>query len=994
MSRSLDMVSALRDGWMHVLLVLGAFLVTTLASYFYVSSLMRRQIDLHSRSELMVYQGSLRLLIQANEDALGHATSVMSMAIERGASAEERLRILRELTTVFSGQKDIGNVFRSVYGFLDGSFMDGSGLVPGTFFNSKTAPWFRGALLTKGFHHTEPAIDPRIGRAVATISTVVYDRRRESHGVLAVDYLIAPIVDQVASLKVGDSGFGLLTDNSWNILAYPDPEFVGKPLSMAPGFSSIAGTLASAPPGGVHIERFDIRGERHIGFFTEMENGWHLGVAAPEAFYYGEAKAMLPAILGINLTLAAILSVILLRLNVAKNRSEEESRLKSSFLARMSHEIRTPMNAILGLSELAERNYGSREALGYIADIRKAGGSLLGIINDILDLSRIESGKFRIAFERFHPGRLVDDVLAVAGVRAREKGLELIADIDPTIPSGLVGDSLNIQQVLLNLLSNAVKYTEKGRVKLTVRWDRLDLKGVLLAFTVEDTGQGIREEDLPSLFGDFVRLEDWRRGDHIEGTGLGLSIARSICRMMEGDVTVESTWGRGSAFTATFRQEAWDFAPIGESHGAGAPAPGPAGAYRAVFRAPGCKILVVDDIRTNLTVAKGLLKQYGVSATACTGGEEALEAARETRFDILFIDQMMPGLDGCATMKLMREISPHYRSAPIIAFTANAIAGTREALLSLGFSDYISKPVDVRELAAILDRWVPEGLRLPPETAGEEHPAPPNPAAAAAPPPGDRTPPPRGAGAAVPAWGAGVPSGAAGAGGGARIPPDAGPAASGDAASRLPGELRSLDGLPGYDPATGLERCGGSPHHDLRVLGVFLEDIADYLQYADSREGGDLSGRLGLLAARVHALKSGLGGIGARALAAEAAFLEQAARQGDAGPFGNGRLEAFDVALVGLRDHIARATAPSPSGGGGVSPEDLAALKEAISSGRVGDADRLVDRLSASTGGATKEILDNVSDLILVSDFAEAARLIDELAGAGEDGPGGAGGRE
>ncbi|MDR1081552.1 MAG: response regulator [Deltaproteobacteria bacterium] len=408
-----------------------------------------------------------------------------------------------------------------------------------------------------------------------------------------------------------------------------------------------------------------------------------------------------------------------MRLNIAKTRSEEESRLKSSFLARMSHEIRTPMNAIIGLSELAERDYGTPVSLGYLADIRKAGGSLLGIINDILDLSKIQSGKFRLASEHYRTSRLISDVLSVSGVKAREKGLALESVVDPTIPRGLVGDPLSVQQVLLNLLSNAVKFTAKGRVKLTCGWDRLDLRQILLVFTVEDTGEGIRQEDIESLFGDFVRVEDWRHGSHVEGTGLGLSISKSICRMMDGDIAVESIYGQGSAFTATFRQEAYDLSPIGDAEQPDDSADAPSGAFVAPFRAPGCSMLVVDDIRTNLVVAEGLLYPYQMRVVTCQTGEEALEECRKSRFDVLLVDQMMPGLDGYAVMKLVREIDEHYRTAPIVAFTANAVAGTREALVTLGFTDYLSKPVNSRELCAILERWVPESMRIPAGAAGD-----------------------------------------------------------------------------------------------------------------------------------------------------------------------------------------------------------------------------------------------------------------------------------
>ncbi|MDR1039188.1 MAG: response regulator [Deltaproteobacteria bacterium] len=594
--------------------------------------------------------------------------------------------------------------------------------------------------------------------------------------------------------------------------------------------------------------------------------------------------------------------------------SEAANVSKTRFLARMSHEIRTPMNAIIGLSELAERDYGTSKSLGFLSDIRKAGASLLGIINDILDLSRIESGKFRLLSERYDPGRIIADVLAVAGVRAREKGLALESEVDPSIPRGLVGDPLNVQQVLLNLLSNAVKYTERGRVRLVCGWERLGQGRALIRFAVEDTGEGIRHEDMKRLFSEFMRVDDLKRASHVEGTGLGLSIARGICRMMGGDVTAESAFGKGSSFTATFRQEACDLTPIGDRLGwTGADGAEGAGGTEDAdgrlrvtlpmpFTAPACTVLVVDDVATNLTVAEGLLAPYGVRVECCPSGEEGLKAAKLTRFDLLLVDQIMPGLDGFAFMRLVRELDDHYRTAPVVAFTANAVSGTREELVSRGFSDYLSKPVDSRELREVLERWVPERMRLPAETPRAQargDPVARTPEAAWTHPAGD--PVAESAAWTHPAedpiaWTASAWTGPAG-------DPDA---------SILPSVLY---GLSGYDPEAGAARIGGDPRRYLMILDSFLEDAADYFRNAGSRRGPETDGSLGALQARTHAIKSALGGIGASGLAERASELENSARKGDGGPFRDGRLAAFEASLAELRDSISLALGKVPGRG-------------------------------------------------------------------------------
>ncbi|MDR1651806.1 MAG: hypothetical protein LBR87_08465, partial [Synergistaceae bacterium] len=285
--------------------------------------------------------------------------------------------------------------------------------------------------------------------------------------------------------------------------------------------------------------------------------------------------------------------------------AEENSRAKSRFLARMSHEIRSPMNAIIGMSELASREYGRPESRGYIAEIKRAGTNLLSIINDILDFSKIEAGSLEISSSPYEMSSVLNDVLNIIQIRLDEKPVELITDFDADIPAAMTGDEARLRQILLNLLSNAVKYTREGFIKFSASGERVNGDTVRLTFTVEDSGIGIKPEDLPKLFGEFVRLD----GDHanIEGTGLGLAITRNLCRQMGGDVTVSSVYGKGSVFTAAVNQRrscGRALGVIGESRR-------PAHEASVKFTAPGVRVLVVDDIVTNLAVAAGLMSPCG-----------------------------------------------------------------------------------------------------------------------------------------------------------------------------------------------------------------------------------------------------------------------------------------------------------------------------------------------------------------------------------------------
>jgi signal transduction histidine kinase/HPt (histidine-containing phosphotransfer) domain-containing protein/ActR/RegA family two-component response regulator len=920
---------AIKNGWKLVLIVLAAFLIMGLVSYFYVSSVVKRQIDHYSRSEILLYQTSLKSLIVSHELALRHTAATMSLSLDRRDSSQEQLNILRFLSSVFSTNPGMKNVFLSVYGYLDNNFIDGSGLIPGEYFNPKTAVWLRGALLTSGTFHTEPYIDPRSGQAVAAVSTVIYDSRGESRGVVAIDFSITPILDQVSSSKVSPAGYGLLTDSAFRVLTYPDAGLVGRQLDDIPGFDGLSDRLQSLNE-GILITQLYSQGLEYIGFFCRLENGWYLGNVAPVMFYYSEVFNMIPIIGALSVVLAFLLGAVLLRLNIAKTRSEEESRSKSSFLARMSHEIRTPMNAIIGLSELAQRDYGRPEGLGYITEIRRAGSSLLSIINDILDFSKIESGKLSITTAPYQVNQLLTDILAMVGIRLRDKPLIFFTDIDRSIPRGLVGDDRSIRQILLNLLSNAVKYTPTGFVKLAGRCQAINDREVRMYFTVEDSGVGIKKEDLANLFGDFVRLDAGRINRYVEGTGLGLSIAKSLCQMMGGDISVESEFGKGSKFTASFVQMVSDPVPLGELTDLSlAPKPPES---EVTYQVPGFPVLVVDDIKTNLMVASGLLEPYLMKVTTSLSGIEAVELARQIRFDLLFIDHMMPVQDGIETLRRIRDLSEHYRKVPAIAFTANAVTGMREMLLAHGFDDYISKPIDTDKLTALLDRWIPQDVR---SLSRKPY----------------RSPLEISAGPKPPAW---------------------------PAVTQGPDSSSVLAGLdyPGWNIKVGIERCGQSQKKFLQVLDVFTKDVeslAGYLEVPAMENKPGLSD----LAIRVHALKSATANVGAEKLSSEAAKLEKAAKEIDQ-PYLLKYLEPFRKEMTEfaeyLKNHLNGNSRPREAARG-----NFGLLREALEAKNIRRVDRLIEEIAEQGDDRIRRTLLEISDHILISDFSRALELVNDL---------------
>lgn len=418
----------------------------------------------------------------------------------------------------------------------------------------------------------------------------------------------------------------------------------------------------------------------------------------------------------------------------AKNDAIAANVAKSRFLANMSHEIRTPINGIIGMDDMLLKNYQTstpEEIREYAKNIKSASQTLLSIVSDILDISKIESGKMEIIPMEYELFSILNDCYNMTKARADAKQLDFQMEIDPDVPSVLYGDEVHVRQIINNFLSNAVKYTKEGKVILRMGYQKEERKQLLLKIEVEDTGIGIKKTDMDKVFMNFTRVDE-QKNRSIKGTGLGLSLTKNLVELMGGKISVTSEYGKGSVFTAVIPQKIVNAEPLGDFTQKYQEYIHSAEQKGHTLLAPGAKILVVDDVEMNLKVTKNYLKQTKAKVDTAGSGEECLRKIRREKYDIIFLDHMMPGMDGIETLRAINDSDNHLNvKTPVIVLTANAVVGAKEKYLKEGFTDYLSKPIREEELMEMLRTYLPEDLvdikeleESEPEStdAGEKHP--------------------------------------------------------------------------------------------------------------------------------------------------------------------------------------------------------------------------------------------------------------------------------
>ena len=634
------------------------------------------------------------------------------------------------------------------------------------------------------------------------------------------------------------------------------------------------------------------------------------------------------------------------------------SQAKSKFLAAMSHEIRTPLNAVIGLSEIELRKNLPESSRENIVQIHQSGSSLLGIINEILDISKIEAGGFELVPVEYETALLISDTVNLNIVRIGSKPIAFVLEIGGDFPSRLRGDELRVKQVLNNILSHAIKYTKEGKVTLGVEWEKRGMDA-LLRFTVRDTGMGMHKEDMGRLFSSYVQL-DTKVNRKIEGTGLGLEISKNLVEMMGGSIAVDSEYGKGSVFTITLVQglvdSPWQNGSLPQ--GIGEKTAEDLRNFRYVQGRPReeikrswmpyGKVLVVDDLSVNLKIARGLLEPYGLQVDTAESGNKAIELvkAENPRYDLIFMDHMMPGMDGIEAVRIIRnELNSEYSSTvPIIALTANALIGNLEMFLSRDFNGFVSKPIDIIQLDTTLNQWIRD--RQSPETLLKAE--------------NDK----RGEGNE-----AGIDQIEL------TIRPD------GKQQPQLP-----VPNIPGLDARHGIIMTGGTVLGYLQVLALFCKDAEERLPLLKiTPEISDIS----VFITCVHALKSASGSIGAKELSAQAQKLEEAGHAGDL-TFIENNLGAFVEQLTELIKDIQSWIASVEKNNLIEEPETpaeamdalplLRELTVALQSQKAGEVDAILEELSKMKLDAnTKAALEKISDEVLMAEYGNALKIVQDI---------------
>jgi signal transduction histidine kinase/DNA-binding response OmpR family regulator len=702
----------------QMLIVIVAFAIMGISSFFFASNTERRHLIKDAEAAIAFAEAEISTNLLEPETFLNSYSETVRSMIMEGTSIETISKFMTEITDYMLNDNERMSGFIGTYGFINGTYVSGRNWELPDDYVPQDRPWYQAAIDADGkIAFSDPYLDAVLHSSVLTFSRHLMDYEGNSLGVICLDMELNRIYKYAVDINLTPYSYGILLNNKLEIIAHHESYIIGESLhTIDSGLSELAWELEQ----GKNIYERKVKNYKDdvsIVFFVRIKFGWRLGIVIPMHEYYVSVRQMAAFLIILGSLLAALLCIMLYRIALAKNKSDLRTQQKSNFLATMSHEIRTPLNAILGMTEIQMQNITHPPATSEaFMKINNSGNLLLSIINDILDLSRIEAGKLELSPVKYEVASLINDIVQLNHIRYESKPIEFKLEVNENIPSMLVGDELRIKQILNNLLSNAFKYTDRGVVTLEVNAECVGHGGggvfVTLIFVIKDTGQGMTQEQVSKLFDEFTRF-NMEANRTTEGAGLGMTITRNLVNLMYGKISVKSAVGEGTTVTVRLPQKT-DGAGISGIIGkelAENLRQFKLGNAVKIKKAqithehmPYGHVLIVDDVETNLYVAKGLMAPSGLKIDLATSGYEVIDKIKEgTVYDIIFMDHMMPKMDGIETTKLLREMGYTH---PIVALTANALAGQAEMFLKNGFDGFISKPIDIRQLNVSLNKLI------------------------------------------------------------------------------------------------------------------------------------------------------------------------------------------------------------------------------------------------------------------------------------------------